>query len=38
MKVSILGCGAYGLALRHILVNNKVNVCSWTYMKKNVIV
>lgn len=31
MKVSILGSGAYGLALRHILVNNKVNVCSWTY-------
>ncbi len=31
MKVSILGCGAYGLALRHILVNNKLNVCSWTY-------
>lgn len=34
MKVSILGCGAYGLALRHILVNNKVNVCSWTYSEK----
>lgn len=31
MKVSILGCGAYGLALRHILVNNRVNVMSWTY-------
>ena len=31
MKVSILGCGAYGLSLRHILVSNKIDVCSWTY-------
>ncbi len=34
MKVSILGSGAYGLALRHILVNNKINVCSWTYSEE----
>lgn len=34
MKVSILGSGAYGLALRHILINNKVNVCSWTYSEE----
>lgn len=35
MKVSILGSGAYGLALRHILVNNKVNACSWTYSEED---
>ncbi len=34
MKVSILGSGAYGLALRHILINNKVKVCSWTYSEE----
>lgn len=31
MKVGILGCGAFGLALAHILVNNKVEVVMWTH-------
>ena len=31
MKVAILGCGAYGLALASILVKNKVNVTMWSY-------
>lgn len=31
MKVGILGAGAYGLALSHILVNNKVDVTIWTH-------
>ena len=31
MKVGVLGAGAYGLALSHILVNNKVDVTIWTH-------
>ena len=31
MKVGILGCGAYGLALASILVKNKVDVTMWSY-------
>ena len=31
MKVGVLGAGAYGLALSHILVNNKVDVTVWTH-------
>ncbi|MCI7084136.1 MAG: NAD(P)H-dependent glycerol-3-phosphate dehydrogenase [Tenericutes bacterium] len=31
MKVGVLGAGAYGLALSHILVNNKVYVTAWTH-------
>ena len=31
MKVAILGCGAYGLALASILVKNKVDVSMWSY-------
>lgn len=31
MKVAILGCGAYGLALASILVKNKVDVGMWSY-------
>ena len=31
MKVTILGCGAYGLALASILVKNKVDVGMWSY-------
>ena len=31
MKVAILGCGAYGLALASILVKNKVVVTMWSY-------
>lgn len=31
MKVGVLGAGAYGLALSHILVNNKVDVTAWTH-------
>ena len=31
MKVGVLGAGAYGLALTHILVNNKVEVTMWTH-------
>lgn len=31
MKVAILGCGAYGLALASILVKNKVDVTMWSY-------
>jgi len=30
MKVGILGAGAYGLALAHILINNKVSTIMWT--------
>ena len=30
MKVGILGSGAYGLALSHILLKNKVDVVVWT--------
>ena len=30
MKVGILGAGAFGLALSHILVKNKVTVEMWT--------
>ncbi len=31
MKVGILGCGAYGLALYSILYNNKIDTIMWTY-------
>ncbi len=31
MKVAILGCGAYGLALASILVKNKADVYMWSY-------
>ncbi|MGM9874563.1 MAG: NAD(P)H-dependent glycerol-3-phosphate dehydrogenase [Bacilli bacterium] len=31
MKVGVLGAGAFGLALSHILVKNKVNVEMWTH-------
>lgn len=31
MKVGVLGAGAYGLALSHILVNNKIDVTVWTH-------
>jgi len=34
MKVSILGCGAYGLALSSILITNKVNVTMWTFSEE----
>ena len=30
MKIGILGCGAYGMALSDILVNNNYNVIMWT--------
>ena len=30
MKVSILGAGAYGIALSKILVDNGMNVIIWT--------
>lgn len=30
MRVGILGAGAYGLALAHILINNKVDTTIWT--------
>lgn len=30
MKVGILGAGAYGLALAHILINNKIDTTIWT--------
>lgn len=30
MKIGILGCGAYGLALAHILTNNKKDITIWT--------
>lgn len=30
MKIGILGCGAYGMALSDILVNNNHNVMMWT--------
>lgn len=30
MKIGILGCGAYGLALAHILANNKKDTTIWT--------
>ena len=31
MKVGILGCGAYGIALASILVKNKVKVVMWSH-------
>ncbi len=34
MKVAILGCGAYGLALASILVKNKVDVYMWSYSEE----
>lgn len=34
MKVAILGCGAYGLALTSILVKNKVDVTMWSYKEE----
>lgn len=34
MKVAILGCGAYGLALASILVKNKVDVTMWSYKEE----
>lgn len=30
MKIGILGCGAYGLALAHILIKNKKDTTIWT--------
>lgn len=34
MKVAILGCGAYGLALASILVKNKFDVTMWSYKEE----
>lgn len=34
MKVAILGCGAYGLALASILVKNKIDVTMWSYKEE----
>lgn len=34
MKVGILGCGAYGLALSNILSKNKIDTTMWTYNKE----
>ena len=34
MKVAILGCGAYGLALSSILVKNKADVSMWSYKEE----
>ncbi len=34
MKVTILGCGAYGLALSSILERNNVDVTLWTHKKE----
>lgn len=34
MKVAILGCGAYGLALASILIKNKVDVTMWSYKEE----
>lgn len=34
MKVAILGCGAYGLALASILVKNKVDITMWSYKEE----
>lgn len=34
MKVGILGCGAYGLALASILNSNNVDVTMWTFSKE----
>lgn len=34
MKVAILGCGAYGLALASVLVKNKVDVSMWSYKEE----
>lgn len=34
MKVAILGCGAYGLALASILVKNKADVSMWSYKEE----
>ena len=34
MKVAILGCGAYGLALASILAKNKVDVTMWSYKEE----
>lgn len=36
MKVGILGAGAFGLALSHILVKNKVTVEMWTHNEEEV--
>ena len=30
MKVTILGCGAYGMALSNILIDNNCEVTLWT--------
>lgn len=35
MKVSILGSGAYGIALSSILSKNKVNIHMWTYSSED---
>lgn len=37
MKIGILGCGAYGLALASILVNNKNNVTMWTHSSEELV-
>lgn len=34
MKITILGCGAYGLALASIFNRNKENVVMWTFSKE----
>ena len=34
MKVGILGCGAYGLALSSILSNNKIDTTIWTHREE----
>lgn len=36
MKVGVLGAGAFGLALSHILVKNKVTVEMWTHNEEEV--
>ena len=34
MKVTLLGTGAYGLAIASKLANNNINVCMWTESKE----
>ena len=36
MKVGVLGAGAFGLALSHILIKNKVTVEMWTHNEEEV--
>ena len=34
MKVTLLGTGAYGLAIASKLASNNINVCMWTESKE----